>query len=244
MMRGEQASLVMLNPPIPAITPQQVPIKIAAMPTGIYHIIQPHDTLSSISRRYGISVESLIQANKIKNKHRIQRGMRLLIPGTGPVETTQPVARIPLYDNIGRWQYIIVHHTATTFGNEDAIDRSHRRRGLGEMGYHFLIDNGTMGRSDGEIEIGHRWYTQADGAHTKAFNMNTMGIGIALVGNFSTRQKVTDNQLTALRYLVDILHKHYEIPNTRILRHRDVPGAATECPGKYFPWKRFKDMLD
>lgn len=150
---------------------------------------------------------------------------------------------IPLPGQYGRWKYIVIHHTVTDQGNKDTINELHLRRGWKNgLGYHFLIDNGTLGRRDGEIEVGHRWYRQMDGAHANKGNMNHLGIGISLIGNFSKHQ-VSDKQLKSLRYLVQTLMKHYRIPRSQVIQHRDVPGAATECPGNLFPWDRFKSNL-
>jgi N-acetyl-anhydromuramyl-L-alanine amidase AmpD len=34
--------------------------------------------------------------------------------------------------------------------------------------------------------------------------------------------------------------RQYNIPGYRVIAHRDVPGAATDCPGNYFPWSKLK----
>lgn len=47
------------------------------------HIVQPGETLSGIAQRYGISVQSLMQANSIANPSLIRSGQRLVIPGRG-----------------------------------------------------------------------------------------------------------------------------------------------------------------
>jgi N-acetylmuramoyl-L-alanine amidase len=72
--------------------------------------------------------------------------------------------------------------------------------------------------------------------------MNVQGIGVSLVGNFSEKQ-VPKEQLEALVFLVNTLRKHYGIPVDRIIRHGDVPGKNTECPGLHFPWGHFKQRL-
>ena len=72
--------------------------------------------------------------------------------------------------------------------------------------------------------------------------MNHQGIGICLVGNFS-KERVSPRQLDSLVYLVNLLRKYYAIPSSNILGHGQVPGAATECPGLYFPWTEFRSKL-
>jgi hypothetical protein len=149
---------------------------------------------------------------------------------------------IPLY-NCRKWEYIIIHHSATEEGDESYINFLHKRRGWDGIGYDFVIDNGTRGKQDGEIEITPRWTKQADGAHCHASDMNYKGIGICLVGNFS-KERVSEKQLDSLVYVVNVLRKYYRIPVNNILGHGQVPGARTECPGKYFPWGEFRQKLD
>lgn len=230
--------------PPPLVVPEPVAIKITSIPTGVYHEVKRRDTLYGISSRYGVSVSAITKANRIRNRNRIKAGRRLYIPGYR--FTGQEVAHngIPLFARTGRWKYIVVHHTATDNGTMARINRVHSRRGWGEMGYHFLIDNGTLGHETGQIEIGGRWLAQKDGAHAKDGNMNEMGIGVSLVGNFSRSRNVPEKELASLVYLVNVLKKHYRIPKSKIIGHRDVPGARTECPGKYFPWKKFIALID
>jgi N-acetyl-anhydromuramyl-L-alanine amidase AmpD len=110
------------------------------------------------------------------------------------------------------------------------------------MGYHFLIDNGTRGKALGQIEVGPRWIKQMQGAHVKVGDWNQKSIGIAVVGNFS-ETGLPDRMMESLVFLVVTLKKFYGIRDQNIVGHRDVPGAATECPGKYFPWAEFKRRI-
>lgn len=179
-----------------------------------------------------------MDTNQIKDQTKIKVGQSLLIPGAQAV-----MAPIPLYTDRGRWRYIVIHHTATDQGDATYIDRLHQRRGWSNgLGYHFLIDNGTLGHRVGEVEVGKRWFRQMDGAHANKSNMNHIGIGIALVGNFS-EASVSEEQLRSLAQLVRTLMRQYHIPARNILGHRMVPGAATECPGTRFPWDRFLQMI-
>jgi len=213
---------------------------------GIYHVVQARETLYRISKDYGVSLDAIKRANRIKDASRIQKGTRLFIPKAQQFQpmrlTKKGLPKIPLYKNTGRWKYIVIHHTATLTGDKQTIEDLHKRRGFGELGYHFVIDNGTSGRPQGLVEVGSRWYKQKHGAHAKANNMNEKGIGIALIGNFS-EEEISREQLMATVQTVDILRRHYGIPTSRILGHRQVKGAATECPGKYFPWDEFEYYL-
>jgi len=48
------------------------------------HIVRPGETLSSIARMYGVSVQAIINANGLSNPNLIYVGQRLRIPGGGP----------------------------------------------------------------------------------------------------------------------------------------------------------------
>ena len=206
-------------------------------PQTITHIVGPSETLWRISKTYGTDIDTLMRVNRLSDPEKIKNGQRLIIPNTfGP----RPI--IPLYPS-NRWSHIVIHHTATEGGNAHSIDQLHHKRGFGNgLGYHFLIDNGTDGKQDGQIEVGPRWIKQQDGAHANAGGMNEKGIGISLVGNYSERP-VTQRQLDALAFLVKTLQNYYRIPNHNVIRHSDVPGKNTECPGTRFPWVSFRQRL-
>src|SRR5690606_10780411 len=52
----------------------------AASAEDIIHIVQPGETLYRISVRYGVSMDTIAQANQISNRERILAGQRLTIP--------------------------------------------------------------------------------------------------------------------------------------------------------------------
>ena len=159
-------------------------------------------------------------------------------PWRPPADTDSPWAP----QGYRPWRYIVIHHSATDDGNARQFDKAHRRRGWDELGYHFVIDNGTTTKIDGQIEASPRWIKQMDGAHCNAAGMNQCGIGICLVGDF-THHPPSQAQMDSLVLLVNILQKYYRIPLKRVIGHRDVPGKITECPGKSFPWDEFKRRL-
>lgn len=55
-----------------------------------YHTVTFGDTLNSISRLYGVSVQSLMAANNIYNANLIYAGQSLCIPGSTPVPPAPP----------------------------------------------------------------------------------------------------------------------------------------------------------
>jgi LysM repeat protein len=54
------------------------------------HIVQRGDTLSKIAARYGVSVRTLMAANKLRNANLIYTGQRLVIPGAKPAPKPTP----------------------------------------------------------------------------------------------------------------------------------------------------------
>lgn len=203
----------------------------------VYHVVGPSETLWRIGKIYDVDINTIMKANRIDDPTKINNGQRLLVPNA---KSPKPV--IPLYPS-RRWTHIVIHHTATEVGNAFSIDQIHQKRGFWNgLGYHFLVDNGTGGKVDGQIEVGPRWIKQMQGAHANAAGMNDHGIGISVVGNYSETY-LTQAELNSLAFLVRTLQEYYKIPAHNVIRHDDVPGKNTECPGKNFPWQRFKSMI-
>lgn len=231
--------------PIKSISTMPHPIEYQAAPENIVttseifrqdvvHEVGPGETVWRISKMYDIPMEGIVRVNNLSDATQLEKGQRLIIPNAAPMRSI-----VPLYPN-DMWEYIIIHHSATDVGNALSFDYMHSHKRLWKgLGYHFVIDNGTGDTKDGHIEVSPRWLHQEYGAHCKADEMNYRGIGICLVGNFND-EKVLNEQLDSLIYLVDILKKYYNIPDSHILGHGQVKGAKTDCPGKNFPWSDFR----
>lgn len=200
------------------------------------HTVGPGETLWRIAKIYDVSANDIAAANKLPDPSKLEMGQSLLIPNAASV---RPVITVYKTD---KWKYIIVHHSATDEGAALVFYKEHRDRGWDTIGYDFVIDNGSNGRQDGQIETTPRWVKQIDGAHCKAGGMNSMGIGICLVGNFN-KDNVSPKQMDSLVYLVGILSDSYRIPASNIMGHGKVPGARTDCPGKKFPWNEFYSRI-
>ncbi len=224
------------------VMPQSVPENSAIILPEVFrqdvvHEVGPGETVWRISKMYDVSIEDIVRMNNLNDATQLEKGQRLIIPNAAPMRSI-----IPLYPN-DMWKYIIIHHSATDVGNALSFDYMHSHKRLWKgLGYHFVIDNGTDDTKDGHIEVSPRWLHQEYGAHCKADEMNYKGIGICLVGNFNN-EKISDEQMNSLIYLVDILRKYYNIPDSHILGHGQVNGAKTECPGKNFPWNEFLAKL-
>lgn len=133
-----------------------------------------------------------------------------------------------------RWATIVVHHSATNSGSARTFDRYHKDKGWDELGYHFVIGNGSE-TPDGMIEVGARWHKQKHGAHCKTADnfFNEHGIGICLVGDF-TKTRPTARQMAALERLSTFLCMTCRIPADRVVTHGAVT-RKTACPGKHLP---------
>ena len=116
---------------------------------------------------------------------------------------------------------VVVHHSAlpVSEGPREIQDLHMDRRGFGDVGYHFLVDEtGTLyeGR-----DLGVR------GAHTAG--ANTGAVGVVLLGNFEEISP-SDAQVASLGRLLRCLAARYPLQN--LAGHRDFNPGATLCPGE------------
>jgi N-acetylmuramoyl-L-alanine amidase len=144
-----------------------------------------------------------------------------------------------------RWQFIVVHNSGTREGNARIFDYYHRnvRRMVNGLAYHFVIGNGTSS-GNGEIEVGNRWRRQINGGHVHSDYLNSISLGICLVGDFN-RDQPTRAQLEACEELIRYLRlrcgkidAHYAI--VRPHREMNPPRWPTDCPGDAFPYNWFR----
>ena len=140
-----------------------------------------------------------------------------------------------------RWRYIVVHNSGTTQGNAKAFDYYHRhvRKMPNGLAYHFVIGNGTSS-GNGAIEIGPRWSGQINGGHVHSDYLNSIALGICLVGDYN-RDKPTKQQLEALDELIRFLRNRVGKTDHKLAivkPHRDInpPQWPTDCPGNRFPY--------
>ena len=133
-------------------------------------------------------------------------------------------------------QRIILHCSASEFGDVESIRKWHLERGFEDVGYHFIILNGHrapfgeyVADDDGKIETGRPWWKQ--GAHTKLHNEDS--IGICLIGNpehiGAPEQWFTPKQLEMLKKLVSQLMSEFDISAEEIHGHNEY--APKLCPG-------------
>jgi len=145
--------------------------------------------------------------------------------------------------------YIVIHHSLTKDSETvswGAIRDYHLAKGWTDIGYHFGLEQ--IGKYN-EILFGRLPYRV--GAHTKELNMNRVGLGICVVGNFDETPP-SESTLTKLRSLVLWLMDDYEVPSTNVVGHRDVglmagfdwkKGQYKSCPGTKFDMQKFRQSL-
>ncbi len=169
---------------------------------GVYHRVKEGETLWGISRTYGAGIEKIRHANReLSGADAIRPGQEIFIPGSLSIPVVEPltgqVQEILRQGGSGRWECIVIHHSATSAGSARLFDLHHRHAGgFRSMGPHFVVADGTDNTLDGEIETGFRRERQWDGAHTQG-SMNYVGIGICIVGNFENSAPTT-NQMKSL----------------------------------------------
>ncbi len=126
-------------------------------------------------------------------------------------------------------RYITVHHDgmdpfygtdrASVSAHLESIRLLHRKKGWGDIGYHFAVDR-----------AGRLWEARSlryQGAHVKDHNFGN--IGIVVLGNFE-EQRPTTEQLEGVRRHIAMLMRAYNVPGNRVQSHQEW-GARTVCPG-------------
>jgi len=137
------------------------------------------------------------------------------------------------YQPDSRVRWIVQHYSATPIEIDltaDDIDEMHRKRGFREIGYHYFIRKNGMVETGRDLSQPGRFET---GAHSKG--ENSASIGICLEGGVTldARNVGVDNRTQAqikaqIKLIRELLLR---FPNARVEGHRDMPGAATQCPG-------------
>jgi len=116
---------------------------------------------------------------------------------------------------------LVIHHSASpTSTTLEQIDRWHRDRGFDGIGYHHLI------RADGRVLPGRD--LSRPGAHAAGHNAHSIAICVA-GDNTRPEHAWTAAQKQAL--VVYVRWFRIFFPSAAVVGHRDLPGAATTCPG-------------
>ena len=135
------------------------------------------DSLGGIAKRFGANPSSLALINKIERPDLIRIGQKANHPpyengSPPPAPSLIPAGTLSLLKHTrvktGKWERIVIHHSATPVDDAMNMDRVHKARGMKNgLAYHFVISNGSRKAYDGEIVMGNRWKNQLDGGHMK-----------------------------------------------------------------------------
>ncbi|MCU0627841.1 MAG: peptidoglycan recognition protein family protein, partial [Gemmatimonadaceae bacterium] len=149
---------------------------------------------------------------------------------------------------------IVLHLTASPFGDARQVDRWHRERGFSGIGYHHVILNGVRisGRQynvadDGVHERGRAETVQ--GAHCAAGGMNRVTLGVSCIGTpdrvptgaqrapatVTTKPYMTARQFATLVELLATLCTKYSLDPRGTFAH-PVTGVATPVLSQHSQW--------
>ncbi len=230
--------------------------------SGLTYTVERGDTLYSISRRAGIPVADIENANPRSSDPPLRPGTRLWLPGAiaiigttaAPPTTTPEVAgkgepyRLvprstwtdakigPKREPMGKVLKITVHHTDEGERLAEVPDAELLKRidNYHREGRHWpsIGYHYLVGR-DGEIcNIYEGRPAQFKGTHTLHNNSNNLGI--AVMGDFMHKLP-TPKQLRALRAFLDDSRSRFSVSLTQVYGHREL--SASSCPGDaLFAW--------
>jgi LysM repeat protein len=89
---GQQPAQPPAQQPAQPAQPAQQPVERSAGP--VYYTVQRGDTLNIISRKFGVSVQELIQANNIVTPDHITPGQQIVIPGVNSPGSSATVPQV------------------------------------------------------------------------------------------------------------------------------------------------------
>lgn len=125
---------------------------------------------------------------------------------------------------------LIVHHSATRYGDVETFRDWHVEKGWGDVGYHGVVLNGCRAPGsfdpnlDGVYEVGRP--IRLVGTHDAGENADSFGLCLVALHLPTWRQLCTLHGVCqSLRATVN--------PRLTVEGHReDEPGAGTACPGE------------
>lgn len=128
-------------------------------------------------------------------------------------------------------KYIILHCSASVYGDVPTIDQWHKERGWTKIGYHYIICNSYPKYEnykshqpdpayDGLIQIGRSEKFQ--GAHAKGHNWESLGVCLVGEGCYTSHQLASAAKLC--RELMD------KYPNISMIKGHNDFTDKKECP--------------
>jgi len=131
-------------------------------------------------------------------------------------------------------KHLIVHCSASTWGDAAAIRSWHTSKGWVDIGYHAVILDGRRAYSskyseklDGKIEPGRS--ESIAGSHCRAGGMNSRSLGVCLVGNPGWGSYPTKRQKYALIHWLAAKCRLYGVPVSNIHQHSDFEPGKPLC---------------
>lgn len=129
-------------------------------------------------------------------------------------------------------QYLVLHHAA---GPENQtpqeIARFHvETRDYPGIAYHYIVD------ATGQVYKVQRATTITWCVHKQ----NTKSLCVCLIGNREVNP-ISDAQYVAAVDLFRQLRQGYTVPLDHVRGHREMPGQATACPGKFISLATFRE---
>lgn len=217
----------------------------------MWYRVESGDTLSSISRRCGLSVDSIADANRLGSPL-IKPGQRLWLPGADHLDVDPLEHVAPRRAAVAAGGYNLVKRSQWTTAK---VGRNCTRMGkVSRLTVHHTGEHeGFRGKSDVEIvrmmdryhregrnwsSIGYHYIVGRDGsvfegrpctiqgAHVAHNNPNN--IGISCIGDFN-RKLPTAPQLGALTSFLEDQRRRYGVAKGRVYGHREL--NASVCPG-------------
>ncbi|TVR45713.1 MAG: LysM peptidoglycan-binding domain-containing protein [Planctomycetota bacterium] len=236
---------------------------------GLWYMVEAGDTLSSISRRSGVTVDSITRANNLRSAL-ITPGQQLFLPGThhlgndpmaglldrpSTADDPLPVAPDGGYKVIRRQQWA-----------NAAIGANHRQMGaINRITIHHTGEYaGTARLSDREIlrridrfhregrrwaAIGYHYLIASDGRiyegrpesiqGAHTANNNSNNLGISMMGDYH-RAPPDSRHLAVLDKFLTDTRLRLKVPKGRLFGHRDLSPSI--CPGDaLYAWlQRYK----
>ena len=235
-------------------TPPPQKRQATVQPNYPLYVVQKGDTLSSISRRSGISVYNIARFNQLKSS-RLEIGQRIYLPGVYKLgEDSLKTAPEPTYSSApsssvgivsrSKWAKYRIKGNITPMGQVKKITVHHTDDGralnkMSDLQFLRAMENHhrntrkwacigyhfIIGR-DGKVYEGRPIKYQ--GAHASSNNPNN--VGISLIGNFSSHMP-SKHQMKSLESLLYKLRKQFNVSSSSVYGHTHL--GQTECPGKY-----------
>jgi N-acetylmuramoyl-L-alanine amidase len=143
----------------------------------------------------------------------------------------------------GRWNAIVIHHSATAAGTPEQLRSSADRAGADAVSHcHFMVGNGN-GMEDGGVFVDYRWLEQEPVMHAGGRDAdwyNRHAVSICLVGD-GENSGFTEAQIDRLTQLVSAICRRLNIAADQVVLHSDI--ASVRSPGRLFPGATFHERL-